>query len=854
MSTSRRHRGWIVAVILVGAALVAPTLRPQRPALQVCHLPSKNPLKAKAVLVAGEADLANHLGHGDTRFGTGLADDCSGGVAVRIDPSIEPSTSSLDGIAGGPPRPVAVLVGPDGRRDEFVENEIDLKPGGAADLAGFLAQYGGSVLRGDAVLIMTDEGELAERPGGGWHLVHVDADTSPLGDLPALLAEMGFEGSFSFSSEAAARSFALALREADRTLTLNLVFELQAVQEHPLVAMPSSEGDYLDFGALPYMTDDEDPSGLSIGVVRAWEYLRQLGLPPAEGFWQPARVAIIDAGFFLDPVTGLGNAEYLFQPPLQVDLVDDDARVGAIDKGSWHGERAVGVCCATPRNRFAGAGRGGEYVRPLVIRTSLSDSEVARAVWSSIEMRAGIISLSLGRNCGWWCDFTDQPGSLEEAIAEASARGIAVLAAAGNGLSNDGPQDLDISDNFLIPCKISTVICVGAIGPGDDSNVWNWGSGVDIWAPTDTLSTVTPISSSGPGADEDDFGMDEVALFGGTSAATPFVAGIVGLMKTVDPSLRWDAVQQLLQDTANTSNDFRVMKGYVDALRAVQAMRGNPAPSVSFASPAAGSSHSWNRFPVILVDVQDPPYPQGFTGRLVVESDRDGVICDLEDTTTRFRCEFHPSSSGQHTLTATASDPFDATNSTTLSVEVTNGAPAVAIFSPADGRTFLTGQPIRFTAEVSDFDETIEDDQITWTSSLDGDITPPSSPRDFARTLSAGAHEITLTAVDGLGVSASDEVSLTVASGATTPVAQIAFPPDGGILRRTETLLGAGFDPEDGELSGASLEWHGSVDGFLGTGSPLTVSFSGAQTLTLRAIDSDGNVGTDQISFTIGPD
>jgi hypothetical protein len=85
-------------------------------------------------------------------------------------------------------------------------------------------------------------------------------------------------------------------------------------------------------------------------------------------------------------------------------------------------------------------------------------------------------------------------------------------------------------------------------------------------------------------------------------------------------------------------------------------------------------------------------------------------------------------------------------------------------------------------------------------------------------------------------------------------VAQIAFPPDGGILRRSETLLGAGFDPEDGELSGASLEWHGSVDGFLGTGSPLTVTFSGAQTLTLRAIDSDGNVGTDQISFTIGPD
>jgi hypothetical protein len=832
--------------------LLAPTLRPARPALEVCHVPRGNLAQTKAVLVAGEGDLADHLAHGDTSFGVGLTDDCSGGVAVRIDPSIEPSTPSLEGIAGGPPRPVAVLVGPDGRRDEYVANEVDLKPEGAAELSAFLAQYGGGVLRDDVVLFMTDEGELVERPGNGWYLLRVDPTTSQLEDLPTLLSAQGAEGTFSFSSEAAARSFALALREVERKLSLNLVLQPQVVSEHPLVTSPASDADYLDFATLPYMTDDEDPDGLSIGVVRAWEYLRQLGLPPAEGFWRPARVAVIDDGFSLDPVTGLGNADYLFQPPLQIDVLDSNARAGGAEsEGTWHGERVLGVCCATPRNRFGGAGRGGEYVRPIAIRAAWAWSDVATGIWSSIEMQANVINVSSGGNCSWWCDLIDEPGQLEEAIAEASARGIAVLAAAGNGLSNEGPEDLDISDNRFLPCKISSVICVGAIGSNDDSNVWNWGSGVDIWAPLGTFATVTPLSA---GMDFDDVDMDEVATIGGTSGATPFAAGVVGLIKTIDPSLRWDAIQQILQDTANPSSDSKVVRGYVDALRAVQAVRGNPAPSVSFASPVDGSSHSWNRFPVVLVDVEDPPYPHGFTGRLVVESDRDGVICDLEDTTTRFRCEFQPSSSGRHVLTATASDPFGATNTATLSVEVTNGAPAVAIFSPGDGRTFLTGQPIRFTAEVSDFDETIEDDQITWSSSLDGDITPPNSPRDFTRMLSAGTHAITLTAVDGLGESASDEVSISVVSGSTTPVAQIAFPPDGGILRRSETLLGAGFDPEDGELSGASLEWHGSVDGFLGTGSPLTVTFSGAQTLTLRAIDSDGNVGTDQISFTIGPD
>jgi hypothetical protein len=251
------------------------------------------------------------------------------------------------------------------------------------------------VLRDDVVVFTTDDGALATTPVDGWYLLRIDPTTSPLADLPSLLERAGFEGAFSFSSEAGARTFALGLREGDRALTLNVVLELLSVQEHPLVATPTSDADYLDFAALPYMTwagDTSNPS-IGIGVVRAWDYLRQLGLPPDEGIWQPARVAILDVGFALDPVTGVGSLDWPGlpgSPPLQVDTVDSDNRAGSLKEG-WHGEGTFGVCCATPRNRFGGAGRGGEYVRPIAIRVALGYSDLGAGVWSAINMGADVV-------------------------------------------------------------------------------------------------------------------------------------------------------------------------------------------------------------------------------------------------------------------------------------------------------------------------------------------------------------------------------------------------------------------------------------------------------------------------------
>ena len=75
------------------------------------------------------------------------------------------------------------------------------------------------------------------------------------------------------------------------------------------------------------------------------------------------------------------------------------------------------------------------------------------------------------------------------------------------------------------------------------------------------------------------------------------------------------------------------------------------------------------------------------------------------------------------------------------------------------------------------------------------------------------------------------------------PLAAIAQPPTGSIVSPTLTLLGYGYDQEDGELAGASLVWTSDREGQLGTGSMVFVQdlLTGTHRLTLTATDSLGH-------------
>jgi len=101
-----------------------------------------------------------------------------------------------------------------------------------------------------------------------------------------------------------------------------------------------------------------------------------------------------------------------------------------------------------------------------------------------------------------------------------------------------------------------------------------------------------------------------------------------------------------------------------------------------------------------------------------------------------------------------------------------NTAPSVTVGSPGNNSSFTEDQSISFSGSASDSQDGNITGTLQWTSNLLGPIGTGGS---FSRTLSAGVHLITATAVDAGGLSNAKQVTVTV----TTTVQQ---PPSGAVL------------------------------------------------------------------------
>jgi hypothetical protein len=121
-----------------------------------------------------------------------------------------------------------------------------------------------------------------------------------------------------------------------------------------------------------------------------------------------------------------------------------------------------------------------------------------------------------------------------------------------------------MDNTTMFPCEIGGLLCVAGIDMGtkNAANGSNYGSSVDIWGPYNGLATTPDPNYTG----------DTLPGFGGTCGASAYMAGVVTLMKAINPSLDYNGIVSLLQDTANTSTDPKVASaGYVNAYAAAKA-------------------------------------------------------------------------------------------------------------------------------------------------------------------------------------------------------------------------------------------------------------------------------------------
>jgi Subtilase family len=188
-----------------------------------------------------------------------------------------------------------------------------------------------------------------------------------------------------------------------------------------------------------------------------------------------------------------------------------------------HGTHVAGIIAATKNNRI---GISGVTQDTKIISCKFLDSFGSGNISDAIACLDYIANLKtnvIATNNSW--GGNDRSKALYESIASHLKKGILFITAAGNN-NADNDQKEFYPSNYLLP----NVISVAAIDQnGYLANFSNYGRyKVHVAAPgVNILSTIVQS-------------YDEMD---GTSMATPFVTGLVGLIKSSDPHANWSQIK-----------------------------------------------------------------------------------------------------------------------------------------------------------------------------------------------------------------------------------------------------------------------------------------------------------------------
>ena len=251
------------------------------------------------------------------------------------------------------------------------------------------------------------------------------------------------------------------------------------------------------------------------------------------------------------------------------------------------GDNGIGVCGTAPLATLVG------------MRLTASDSTDTTEAEAMAYLRSDANTLIHIKSNSWGPDddgiTLEAPGALTRAALQTAATtgrnnlGTIIVWAGGNGLEYSDNSNYDGYANSIY------TIAVGACDSKLQQSYYSEpGSNLVVVAPSDgddTTLRITTVDRSGSVGYNRSIGSDGDYAddFGGTSSATPTVAGICALMLEKNPNLGWRDVQEILirsarkinptdSDWSNNSAGFRFNHkfgaGLVDATAAVNMSAG----------------------------------------------------------------------------------------------------------------------------------------------------------------------------------------------------------------------------------------------------------------------------------------
>jgi hypothetical protein len=356
-------------------------------------------------------------------------------------------------------------------------------------------------------------------------------------------------------------------------------------------------------------------TGADARVIAAWESAQSVGSPNVI-------VAVIDDGFDLShpDLSGVGKiiAPWDFTRNSPNPLPEFSNNYPNLDPrtrqwvGDWHGTACAGVAIGSVDGAgILGAAPASRFM-PVRWGTDLSDTQVAAWFNHVRTQGAAVVSCSWGAAAKVFRLSSRIKGAITQcATTGRGGKGCVICFAAGN----DDQDIQDPSGAYLNGFAIHPdVIAVAACTSRDEkSNYSNFGDSISICAPSsgvggrgimtaDVIGTFTRNgrqieSGYSPGAFTESFG--------GTSSATPLVAGICALLLSIDPNLTAKQIKALIETTARrigspasynaTGHSPKFGYGCIDADAAVKKLiSGQPAPSSSGMQAGRGKARKKN--------------------------------------------------------------------------------------------------------------------------------------------------------------------------------------------------------------------------------------------------------------------
>lgn len=215
-----------------------------------------------------------------------------------------------------------------------------------------------------------------------------------------------------------------------------------------------------------------------------------------------------------------------------------------------HGTHVAGIIAAEHNNFGIDGVANNVLIMPVraVPDGDEYDKDIALAIRYAVDNGAKVINTSFGKY------FSTHPDWVKDAIKYAAEKDVLIVNAAGNdGLDLDGttiyPNDQDpsnpkeIADNFLT---------VGALNYEYGSNMLatfsNYGkTNVDVFAPGTKIWSTTPNN--------------EYEFMQGTSMASPAVAGVAAMIRSLYPKLSAAQVKKIIMESGLSSSATVILGG-----------------------------------------------------------------------------------------------------------------------------------------------------------------------------------------------------------------------------------------------------------------------------------------------------